>query len=270
MFNEKKNVRIMISILVGIILIALMITLGVVNTRRHYAHADTEVEETTLVVITDPEETTVMETTSTTTTDITTMSTTTTDMTTVEETITSAATSDEIEESTVPVTDVIAEQPGVHVEVVNPVMALEVSYTEPITFETVVATEKTTSDVTTITEVTTTKTTTTVVTTEEMTTETTTNPNETYLGNFRITGYVATGSKTASGAWPSAGKTIAMNKTQMNNLGLKYGDQIRIDGLGTYTLEDCGCKSGRIDVFCSSVSACYALPSYCDAYLVTE
>jgi hypothetical protein len=61
---------------------------------------------------------------------------------------------------------------------------------------------------------------------------------------------------------------IGMNKSQMKTLGLSYGDAIRIEGLGTYILEDCGCASGRIDVFCSSVKACYALTSYADAYLV--
>ena len=107
---------------------------------------------------------------------------------------------------------------------------------------------------------------------EDNTTTTTTtvavDENETYLGYFRITGYVSTGNQTASGTWPSAGRTIAMNRSQLDSLGLEWGDTIRIDGLGTYTLEDCGCKSGVIDVFCNSVSACYDLTSHADAYLV--
>ena len=94
------------------------------------------------------------------------------------------------------------------------------------------------------------------------------NSNETYLGYFRITGYVSTGNQTASGTWPSAGRTIAMNRSELDSLGLEWGDTIRIDGLGTYTLEDCGCKYGVIDVFCNSVSACYDLTSHADAYLV--
>ena len=97
--------------------------------------------------------------------------------------------------------------------------------------------------------------------------DTTVSDDMTHLGNFRITGYVATGNKTASGTWPSAGRTIAMNNGQRKELGLSYGDQIYIDGLGTYTLEDSGCAYGRIDIFCNSVSECYALPSYLDAYL---
>lgn len=118
------------------------------------------------------------------------------------------------------------------------------------------------------------ETTTTLVTTETTVDTTTSYVEEsetvidgTYLGNFRITGYVATGNKTASGTWPSAGRTIAMNNGQRKELGLSYGDQIYIDGLGTYTLEDSGCAYGRIDVFCNSVSECYALPPYLDAYL---
>ena len=109
---------------------------------------------------------------------------------------------------------------------------------------------------------------------EDNTTTTTTtvavedNSNETYLGYFRITGYVSTGNQTASGTWPSAGRTIAMNRSELDSLGLEWGDTIRIDGLGTYTLEDCGCKSGVIDVFCNTTNACYDLTSHADAYLV--
>jgi 3D (Asp-Asp-Asp) domain-containing protein len=93
---------------------------------------------------------------------------------------------------------------------------------------------------------------------------------ETYLGYFRITGYVATGCKTASGTWPEAGRTIAMNATQRKNLGISFGDKIRIEGLGEYIVEDSGCKSGVIDVFCNSVSACYALTSHADVYLIKQ
>lgn len=57
-----------------------------------------------------------------------------------------------------------------------------------------------------------------------------------------------------------------MNKNQIRDLKISYGDTITIDGLGTYTVEDCGCKYGVIDVFCDTVSECYALTSYADAY----
>lgn len=92
-----------------------------------------------------------------------------------------------------------------------------------------------------------------------------------YLGNFRITGYVATGSKTASGTWPSAGRTIAMNAAQRKSLGLSYGQQIYIEGNsinGIYTIEDSGCGWGVVDVFCNSISECYSITSYADVYII--
>jgi hypothetical protein len=95
--------------------------------------------------------------------------------------------------------------------------------------------------------------------------------NEVYLGNFRITGYIADpGAKTASGTIPDSSRTIAMNATQFRNMGLEYGDKIRVEGIGTFILEDCGCKSGRIDIFRDSEAACYALTPYADAYLVKD
>jgi len=164
------------------------------------------------------------------------------------------------------------------IAIVHPVEAITINDSDPIeTINETVAIDTTTESTTTVTTTTATTTTDASTTSEEVVTEESTTTveevvteveNEVYLGNFRITGYVATGCKTASGTWPEAGRTIAMNKSQMNSLGLKYGDQIYVDGLGTYTLEDCGCKSGRIDVFCNSVKECYALPSYLDAYLV--
>ncbi len=89
-----------------------------------------------------------------------------------------------------------------------------------------------------------------------------------YLGNFRITGYYGD-SQTASGKTPKTNHTIAMNNAQRKELGLSYGDVIYIDGdtiKGYYTVEDCGCKWGVIDVFCSSEAECYRITSYADAY----
>ena len=285
MFNEEKNHG-RIYVIATIVIVAIIaITVGIVS-RLNRTAVEAEVEEN-LVVITDDtanvSATTVMST-STGVTSMTTDNTSTTDITTT----TGVTTSREIEtivsngetyiviaeSNTQPVVPLVENHP-----IIQQAEALVVD--EPIIAETVVITSTetttpettttTTTEITTTTETTTTTTTTTEPeTTTTETTTTTVNNDETYLGNFRITGYVATGCKTASGTWPQAGRTIAMNKSQMNNLGLKYGDQIRIDGLGTYTLEDCGCKSGRIDVFCNSVSECYALPSYLDAYLVNN
>ena len=89
-----------------------------------------------------------------------------------------------------------------------------------------------------------------------------------YLGNFRITGYCGDG-QSASGKRPVVNHTIAMNNAQRKSMGLSYGDVIYIEGdtiKGYYTLEDCGCGWGVIDVFCSNEAECYRITSYADAY----
>jgi|GEM_PF-3783779 len=83
------------------------------------------------------------------------------------------------------------------------------------------------------------------------------------LGSLKITGYVATGKKTASGVYPYVGG-VAMSK----KYGLPWGTKIYIEGLGYYTLNDTGCKYGVVDVFCSSVKECYALTSNANVYVV--
>lgn len=85
----------------------------------------------------------------------------------------------------------------------------------------------------------------------------------TYLGNLYITGYVWTGNSTSSGEYPYVGG-VAMSR----DYGLPYGTTIYIEGLGTYVLNDTGCDYGVVDVFCDSVSACYALTRYTDVYVV--
>ena len=103
----------------------------------------------------------------------------------------------------------------------------------------------------------------------EVTPETDSNPsppdtsNMRLLGNLRITGYVATGRPTASGVMPYVGG-VAMSR----KYGLPYNTKIYIEGLGYYTLNDTGCKQGVVDVFCASVSECYALTSYANVYVV--
>jgi len=274
MFEEKKFIskRCKIMIISVTLLAIVMIAWGVGMRISHTAHAnidDNDVVSTTQYV-------SITATTDTATTTNTTATTETTDETT-------SATSN-VETTTqttigyirdIPTRNEVQEEEVVNnaqIAIVHPVEAITINDSDPIeTINETVAIDTTTESTTTHTttdasttseEVVTEESTTTV---EEVVTEV---ENEVYLGNFRITGYVATGCKTASGTWPAAGRTIAMNKSQMNSLGLEYGDQIYVDGLGTYTLEDCGCKSGRIDVFCNSVKECYALPSYLDAYLV--
>lgn len=87
--------------------------------------------------------------------------------------------------------------------------------------------------------------------------------NMTYLGNLRITGYVATGNPTASGPYPYVGG-VAMS----SSYGLPWGTKIYIEGLGTFELFDCGCDYGIVDVFRNSIPECYALIPYADVYVI--
>lgn len=285
MFEEKKFIskRCKIMIISVTLLAIVMIAWGVGVRISHTAHAnidDNDVVSTTMQYVSTTTNATAtnVETTTTTTetTDETTsMTTTSDDVVTMDTTTTIGYIRD------IPTKNEVHDEEVVNnaqIAIVHPVEAITINDSDPIeTINETVAIDTTTESTTTHTTTVVTTSTDASTTSEEVTTDETTTTveevvtetvDEVYLGNFRITGYVATGCKTASGTWPAAGRTIAMNKSQMNSLGLKYGDQIRVDGLGTYTLEDCGCKSGRIDVFCNSVKECYALPSYLDAYLV--
>lgn len=87
--------------------------------------------------------------------------------------------------------------------------------------------------------------------------------DRTYLGNMRITGYVATGNATASGEMPYVGG-VALSTAY----GIPYGTRIYIDGFGEYIVNDTGCAYGVVDVFCNTIDECYALTSYADVYLL--
>jgi hypothetical protein len=281
MFREEKKFiskRCKIMIISVTLLAIVMIAWGVGMRISHTAHAnidDNDVVSTTTqyVSITTTDTATTTNTTATTETTDETTSTASDVATTTQTTIgyiRDIPTRNEVQDEEV--------VNNAQIAIVHPVEAITINDSDPIeTINETVAIDTTTESTTTHTTTVVTTSTDASTTSEEVTTDESTTTveevvtetvNEVYLGNFRITGYVATGCKTASGTWPAAGRTIAMNKSQMNSLGLEYGDQIRVDGLGTYTLEDCGCKSGRIDVFCNSVKECYALPSYLDAYLV--
>lgn len=84
-----------------------------------------------------------------------------------------------------------------------------------------------------------------------------------YLGNMRITGYVATGNATASGEMPYVGG-VALSASY----DIPYGTRIYIDGFGEYVVNDTGCAYGVVDVFCNTIDECYALTSYADVYLL--
>ena len=247
MFNEENKCRILLGLVIAIIVATIIAILLQTVPNKTTTDVDACVETTY-------EETTIVSTTTSVDTTSTSTSTTATTMTETSTTTNTTATSETVEE-----TEVVEEE-FVGPTEQQPAYNLHVQETEPfVVKETYI--ETTTTAVTTTVE-------TTTVEETEVVEET---ANETYLGNFRITGYIADpGAKTASGTIPCSTRTIAMNKTQFKNLGLKYGDKIRVDGIGTFILEDCGCASGRIDIFRDSEAACYALTPYADAYLVNE
>lgn len=138
--------------------------------------------------------------------------------------------------------------------------------------------------------------TTTETTTEETTTETTTKPTTTkpttkketttikelglydekhdyiYLGNFKITGYTAEegfsyGSKTASGTGCRPG-ICAMNRHEMKELGISYGDYIYVDGIGEFRVEDCTADwiNNTVDIWVYTNEEAYQLTSHQDIY----
>lgn len=90
------------------------------------------------------------------------------------------------------------------------------------------------------------------------------------FGEFYITGYTPTCEHccgksdgiTASGVVASAERTVAMHQTDMNNLGIEYGDSIYIEGIGERVVEDTGCRQGVIDVACASHEDCYKVTGY--------
>jgi Uncharacterized protein conserved in bacteria len=90
-----------------------------------------------------------------------------------------------------------------------------------------------------------------------------------YLGKFRLTAYCScsrccgqwAGGPTASGAMPSAGRTVAMG-------GVPFGTKLRING-NVYTVEDRGTSYGHVDIFFGSHSAALSFGSkYADVYQV--
>lgn len=75
----------------------------------------------------------------------------------------------------------------------------------------------------------------------------------------RITGYTATGSRTASGTWPATGRTVAVDP----NL-IPMGSTVYIQGLGVFTAEDTGGAviGPHIDVFVGSEAEAYSITGY--------
>ena len=93
-----------------------------------------------------------------------------------------------------------------------------------------------------------------------------------YIGTMYITGYTAEegfpeDSATASGYGVRSGY-CALNNSQRKSLGLSYGDKIYVEGLGTYTVMDCGCGWGVVDIWVYSNAEAYAMTGYYDVYIV--
>jgi 3D (Asp-Asp-Asp) domain-containing protein len=89
--------------------------------------------------------------------------------------------------------------------------------------------------------------------------------NWTFLGKLRTTGYVATGHKTASGEKVHVGG-VAMSKSY----GLPWGTKIYVEGFGIYTLNDCGCARGIVDIYCNTLKECADVTTYRNVWVVTE
>ena len=89
------------------------------------------------------------------------------------------------------------------------------------------------------------------------------------IGIMYVTGYSAEegfeeGEQTASGA-PVGPGVCAMNAGQMCDLGISYGDYIRVEGLGTFCVLDCGCDWGVVDIWCYTNAEAYRIT---DSYMV--
>ena len=89
-------------------------------------------------------------------------------------------------------------------------------------------------------------------------------PEMEYIGNYWITGYVATGANCADGSVPSSGFTAACNS-------LPFGTVVYIKGLGTRVISDRGGMANDvIDIFCDSVSDCYAITGSYEVFIVKQ
>jgi 3D (Asp-Asp-Asp) domain-containing protein len=98
------------------------------------------------------------------------------------------------------------------------------------------------------------------------------------LDRFKITGYTPTCKhccgKTdcigASGRKIVVGESVAMNRADMKNFGLEYGDKIYIEGIGERVIVDTGCGQGVVDVACDSHESCRDITGYYRVHYVIE
>ena len=93
------------------------------------------------------------------------------------------------------------------------------------------------------------------------------------IGRFKITGYTAEegfvyGATTASGIIGCKPGICAMNNTRRKELGIKYGDKIYVEGLGIFTVADCGCNYNVVDIWVYTNQEAASLTGYRDVYYV--
>lgn len=86
-----------------------------------------------------------------------------------------------------------------------------------------------------------------------------------HLGLVWTTGYLWTNYRTASGVWPVAGRTVAVD-TRI----IPMGAWVHISGIGWRHAEDTGGAiiGTRLDVFVSSMAAVYKVTGWHQAYYV--
>ena len=75
--------------------------------------------------------------------------------------------------------------------------------------------------------------------------------NKQYIGTYELTAYYnAYGNHTASGTWPTAGRTVAIN-------GIPLGTRVYIEGIGERVVEDTGGMGYNVvDVFYNTYNEC--------------
>lgn len=133
--------------------------------------------------------------------------------------------------------------------------------TTTTTTTTTTATTTTTTTTTKPTRKTTKKRSETTKATTTTTTTTSANSNGKSLGTFKIVGYSSqeksVGTRSASGLPLKHHQTCAMNRGDMKKYGINYGDYIEVVGFGRLQVTDCGCKSGKVDVYCETIADCY-------------
>lgn len=85
------------------------------------------------------------------------------------------------------------------------------------------------------------------------------------LGMAWVTGYTWTGYRTASGVWPVAGRTVAVDRRV-----IPFGAWIHIQGVGWRRAEDIGgaIVGTRLDVFTASVAEAYRITGWRRAYWI--